>query len=639
MLCCLVLVLLAVNGRYVHQADIRVREASLFETALLAQIVHFSTSDLEKYVARSGVLKTEADRLAAEQAFQNLSETLKTWRQGDIRALSGISGQTGSQLDSIQQDSRELAPLLNDLHNTASVTRALVLLQDMERILDQIKEAVAGEAAEQTATAKQDLIFHQKIHTALIFALILAGLGWVFTLKKRNSALKKARGATLEQLARLTGRLDCDRVTGLGNYRVFTDRVTQASNALTAGQTLSVFCVDLETALLTSGNFDLRGENAVLASTAEMLRNSIELLEGTTCLARSRGKGFLIMTVTDDAPGLSAQEIAHRILALFLRPLSTGKGTFLITPAIGYAETRTSEQDPAELICNGELAAADAVANGSRHAVTFQPAMRTEVARRATVENALAQAIETNECLPYFQPQFNLKTGRIHGVEALARWYHSDLGWISPSEFIPIAEKTGDIVSLGWKILETSCAEVQLLPNALTLSVNLSVAQFHNDDIVAMLEDCLQRTGLPATRLKLEITGTGDLQHIQDVLTELRALGVRISLDNFGFGNSPLCCLTDFQWDEIKIDRSFSGRAVSDPKSRHILKLVLDVAETLGSEVLVEGIETVEQRDVLVDLGCVNGQGYLFGGPMAIDDVTTLFFPQHSQHCRAETSA
>jgi EAL domain-containing protein (putative c-di-GMP-specific phosphodiesterase class I) len=254
--------------------------------------------------------------------------------------------------------------------------------------------------------------------------------------------------------------------------------------------------------------------------------------------------------------------------------------------------------------------------------------------RRRTVEQALAQAIETNECLPHFQPQFNLMTGRIFGLEALARWYHSELGWISPSEFIPIAECNGDIVSLGWKILETSCSEIQQLPADLSVSVNLSVAQILSDDVVAMLEECLSRTGLPATRLKLEVTETtlmNDLRRIRSTLSELRALGIGISLDDFGVGYSALSYLTDFHWDEIKIDRSFAIKTVKDKKQREILKMVLGIAETMGSQVLIEGIETVEQRDVLVDIGCTVGQGYLFGGPMAIDDIMTLFFPEHGK--------
>lgn len=340
------------------------------------------------------------------------------------------------------------------------------------------------------------------------------------------------------------------------------------------------------------------------------------------------------MAVSDREIGQSAAVVAERIHDIFLRPVQTPLGTFLISPAIGYADSLTSDGEPPDIIANAGLAVANADECGHRQVIAYVPSMRAVVERKAIVETALARAIEADECLPHFQPQFNLKTGRIFGVEALARWYHSELGWISPSEFIPIAEGNGDIVSLGWKILETSCSEVQLLPTELSLSVNLSVAQILSDDVVGMMDECLSRTGLPASRLKLEVTEStlmSDLKRIQATLSDLRALGVGISLDDFGIGYSALSYLTDFHWDEIKIDRSFAIKAVKDRKMRDILKMVLGIAETMGSTVIIEGIETVEQRDVLVDLGCTNGQGYLFGGPMAIDDITTLFFNDEGQ--------
>jgi len=446
--------------------------------------------------------------------------------------------------------------------------------------------------------------------------------------------LERAAADSATHAAELTHQLCHDRTTGLINHRVFEAKVRAAWTERAEKQTLSVLCVDLETRLPAPNKLSQTTEEALLAATADLLRHVVDRWEGLNCLARSAGKGFLLMTVADPEFGLSAPVIANRIHDVFLRPVATPCGSFLISPAIGYAIAKTSDRDPAVTIGNANLAVANVVNDSRCRVVTFEPAMRAELERQSMVESALAQAVEANECLPHFQPQFNLQTGRILGVEALARWYHTELGWISPSEFIPIAEGNGDIVALGWNILETACSQVQLLPADLTVSVNLSVAQILSDDVVAMMDECLARTGLPASRLKLEVTETtmmSDLRRIQSTLSEIRALGVSISLDDFGVGYSALSYLTDFHWDEIKIDRSFASKAIRDPKVRGILKLVLEIAETMGSEVLIEGIETVEQRDVFVDLGCLHGQGYLFGGPMAIDDITTLFFNEQGQ--------
>jgi len=631
-LCCLLAIFLGLNGLYLFQLEAEVREKRRFETAVLADALRFNTSNLERLVARSAALNSQDDRTAAKRAYGHLTAALKTWKDTDLGTVGSQTPLNRTRLEGVLQEGLELAPLMDRLDDPASTDHVLLTLQDMETALQQVNEAAGEAAAAQLEISQNVLLFHQRLQSGLLLVLIAGGLAWIFSLQRRNAALKRDNGATARKLEGLARRLDYDGATGLMNNKIFTHKVSEAIQSLSKGQTVSVYCIGLETRLPTTGSFDQGAEDVIFAAIADLLRHAMDSLGGKGCLARSGGKGFYVMAVTGEDFGLAISDISNRIHALFLRPVATEKGAFLISPAIGQADTQSVDQDAGDLIRNAELAVADALANGRRRVVAFQPAMRAEIERREIVESALARAIEANECLPHFQPQFNLKTGRVFGVEALARWYHSELGWISPSEFIPIAESNGDIVSLGWKILETACNEVQLLPADLTLSVNLSVAQILSDDVVAMLDECLERTGLPATRLKLEVTEAtmmSDLKRIQATLTELRSRGIRISLDDFGVGYSALAYLTEFHWDEIKIDRSFASKAVKDRKLREVLKLVLGIAETMGSEVLIEGIETVEQRDVLVELGCKNGQGYLFGGPMAIDDITTLFFPGH----------
>ncbi|MFC6656443.1 putative bifunctional diguanylate cyclase/phosphodiesterase [Roseibium salinum] len=584
-------------------------------------------------MARYGALSEPEDKSAAKRAYHSLLTSLEAWRATDYGALAKTSGPDRVKLTGALKEIRSLETVLDDLKGPGSVDQALGTLQSVGGSLGQVGATVAARAATQSESARQTLLLHQKIQAGLTLALLFIVLAWIWYLLRRNADLKRENQAEQERGERLARRLDHDGVTGLINHRIFAERVCAARRDLTRNQTLSVFCVDLESRLPTTVNFDQRAEDAVLAGAADLLRHAVDPLDTRGCLARAGGKGFLILTVSDEELGLTTADIADRIRAPFLRPIATEHGSFVITPAIGHADAHDADREPTDVIRNAELAACNAVTNGRRRVVAYQTVMRAEIERRAVVEGALARAVETNECLPHFQPQFNLESGRVFGVEALARWYHAELGWISPSEFIPIAEGNGDIVPLGWKIMETSCNEVQLLPVELTLSVNLSVAQILSDDVVGMLEECLARTGFPARRLKLEVTEStmmNDLKRIQETLSQLRALGIGISLDDFGVGYSALSYLTDFHWDEIKIDRSFAAKAVRDRKQRDVLKLVLGIAETMGSRVLVEGIETIEQRDALVEIGCKNGQGYLFGGPMAIDDITTLFFAEHS---------
>lgn len=632
--CAGIALLIGINFLLLLQAQTEMHEASERELAVIADAQQFSTIETETLVARFAALQIQSDALAAAKTYSELLTKLGTWPDQTYSNVVGRSDYIDEKIEHIRKSSLRVLPYLDNLSDKTATSNALIILQGMNSAMEQINKMVLQEAVRQSEATRAVFQFHQLLQAGLVLGFAVSGVAWIGLANARSTAYRIEAETSAQRVEDLARKLSHDATTGLINHQVFLERVRAAGANLSEGQTLSVLSIDLESRLPARNKFSQATDDALLAATADLLRHAVDRLEASTCLGRSAGKGFLLMCLCEAEIGLPATEIAGRIHDLFLRPVATPLGSFQISPAIGCADSRTFERDPADIVRNATLAVANAVDQGRRRVTVFEPAMQAEQERRTIVESALSGAIAANECLPHFQPQFNLTTGRIFGVEALARWYHSELGWISPSEFIPIAENNGDIVSLGWRILETSCSEVQLLPADLSLSVNLSVAQILSDDVVAMMDECLGRTGLPAKRLKLEVTEAtlmSDLKRIQSTLTELRALGVSISLDDFGVGYSALSYLTDFHWDEIKIDGSFAGKAVKDEKLRDVLKLVLGIAETMGSSVLIEGIETVEQRDVLVDLGCRNGQGYLFGGPMAIDDITTLFFNAHGQ--------
>lgn len=633
-LCAGFALLIGVNFLFLFQAQTEMLRSSELEMAVMSDAQRISTTETETLIARFAALQIQSDAAAATRTYGELLKSLGAWPNSSYSEIVGQSDYIDEKIANIRASSQRVLPFLDNLSDQTATSNALIILQGINISLQQISQMVLQEAVRQSEAARTAFQFHQFLLGGLVIAFVLSGLAWIGLLSIRTSAFRKLAATSDKRAEDLAQKLSHDATTGLINHRVFLERVRDVGSNLSADQILSILSIDLETRLPAHTKFSHATEEALLASTADLLRHAADRLDAPTCLARSSGKGFLLMCVSEQDVGLTAADIASRIHDIFLRPVPTSLGSFQISPAIGCADSMTMDRDPTDIVHNANLAVANAVDHGRRRVTVFEPTMQAELERRTIVENALSAAVDENECLPHFQPQFNLTTGRIFGVEALARWYHAELGWISPSEFIPIAENNGDIVSLGWKILETSCSEVQLLPSDLSLSVNLSVAQILSDDVVAMMDECLGRTGLPARRLKLEVTEAtlmNDLKRIQATLTELRALGVRISLDDFGIGYSALSYLTDFHWDEIKIDGSFAGKAVKDHKQRDVLKLVLGIAETMGSSVLIEGIETVEQRDVLVDLGCKNGQGYLFGGPMAIDDITTLFFNAQGQ--------
>jgi EAL domain-containing protein (putative c-di-GMP-specific phosphodiesterase class I) len=259
--------------------------------------------------------------------------------------------------------------------------------------------------------------------------------------------------------------------------------------------------------------------------------------------------------------------------------------------------------------------------------LAFDPAMLVDFKRRLRLEADLGAAIAEGEIKPHYQPKVDLDTSRLIGLEALARWRHPELGWISPGEFIPIAEGSGAIVQIGRMMLEAACRDAATLPGNVSVSVNLSVIQILKDDIVRVVSDVLKVNALAPERLTLEITESvmmTDPEKVLGALKQLKMLGVCISLDDFGTGYSALCYLTRFNWDELKIDRSFIQGALCDPMNLAIIKTIKILAQDMNAKLTIEGVETQEQHELLRRIGCDTVQGYLFGPPVPLNELQSM---------------
>ncbi len=226
------------------------------------------------------------------------------------------------------------------------------------------------------------------------------------------------------------------------------------------------------------------------------------------------------------------------------------------------------------------------------------------------------------QIVPYFQPQLDLLTGDIVGVEALARWHHPTRGIVSPANFIPVAEMSGQILELGRSILHQACSALTCLPAAIDLSVNVSAAQLFQDDFPEYVSAVLLETELPPQRLRLEITETAllsDAGKARWAIEQLQSLGVSISLDDFGTGYASLSYLREFGFNELKIDRSFVANMQDDQRSRALVQTMIDLGARLNLMVVPEGIETKEQAALLREMGCERGQGYFLGRPVPLN--------------------
>ena len=293
----------------------------------------------------------------------------------------------------------------------------------------------------------------------------------------------------------------------------------------------------------------------------------------------------------------------------------------------------TGYDQPEDLLRDASTAMYRTKALGKARCEVFDPTMRDRAVARLRLENDLRRAVESDEFQILYQPIVSLETGKISGFEGLVRWNHPDRGLVSPAEFVPLAEETGLIVPIDRWMLHEGCQQMRRwnvrfpLDLPLSISINLSCKQFMQPDLIDIINQVLQETGLEGRNLRLEITETmlmENMDYVARVLTKLKRLNVQLAIDDFGTGYSSLCYLHRLPIDTLKIDRSFVGRMGLDEGSTEIVRTIRTLAHNLGMKVIAEGVETAEQRDKLKALACEYGQGYFFSKPVNTEAAEAL---------------
>jgi len=342
-------------------------------------------------------------------------------------------------------------------------------------------------------------------------------------------------------------------------------------------------------------------------------------------VARLGGDEFAILCedLTDEAEAVA---IGERIRQSAAVPLFIGGQEYFVTVSTGIALVDGPDARPADLLRDANSAMSQAKDAGRARSVVFAESMRTKAVRRLDTEVALRRAINEGELRVHYQPIVSLTSGRTEAVEALVRWEHPTEGLIFPDQFIAIAEETGLIVPLGEWVLGEACRQVHVWHtdypelSYLTVSVNLSGRQIAQSDLVSVVANVLADTGLPASRLVLEITESvlmGDAEGSIAVLRSLKNLGLGLSIDDFGTGYSSLSYLKKFPVDVLKIDKSFVDGLGTEGEDSAIVRATVTLAHSLGLETVAEGTETPTQLLALSALGCDKAQGYLFSRPQS----------------------
>ena len=427
----------------------------------------------------------------------------------------------------------------------------------------------------------------------------------------------------LERTAEIERLAHFDTLTDLPNRLLFGDRLTQAlKHARRENQMLGTLLLRVDRFKNIHDTLGHTVSDRLLRDVAERISSSIS--EGGT-LSRFEGEEFALL-LTDVKASEKVLKALRDVGELLKPPFVLDDQELFVTASIGVSLFPTDGQSPQELLKNAGVALDRAKNLGGNNYQFYRSDMNARALERLTLEADLRRAVENEELVLHYQPQIDFSTQQIVGAEALIRWQHSKLGLLPPLEFIPMAEDTGLILTIGDWVLRTACNQVALWEQAglgnLRVAVNVSARQFQQKNFLERVAQIVGETAISPSSLELEITETSIMPNAAQVvvlLSELKHMGVRIAIDDFGIGYSSLGYLKRLPIDRLKIDRTFVNDATSDPDDAAIVMAIITLAHNLRLKVMAEGVETEEQLRFLQSLKCDEGQGFLFGKPMPAD--------------------
>jgi diguanylate cyclase (GGDEF)-like protein len=570
--------------------------------------------DLLLHEESSLLWRALADRSAPVQVARQLGRARTRERAIlDGRGLAGPTRQRlGAKIDRYHEVlDRELGLLA--VNRTAD---ALALeRRGTDPLFDELSRDIATQTAAATVHGRQA---KQVADLTLGVALLLAAsvIGLLFRRSERAGAElleqeRRAHRQSQRSQALIKHQAQHDALTNLPNRTLFGERVARA---LARGRPAVLF-VDLDDFKRVNDSLGHTAGDTLLVTVADRLR---ACLRPDDTAARLGGDEFAVLLETADADG--AALVAQRIITHLAEPFDLDGTTVLVRASIGIALAETGRRD-ADLLRDADVAMYAAKAAGKGRYGFFEASMHERVRDRLQVESELRLALESNQLTVLYQPIVALADGDVVAVEALVRWQHPTRGLLGPGAFLTVAEETGLILPLGRMVLRQACQQATALSEAagrpIRMSVNVAAQQLADDSLVADVAAALHDAGLVPGRLTLEFVESAVMQESESVartVDALRRVGVGLALDDFGTGFSSLSHLQRFPITQLKIDRSFVGRIGAGEST--MVDVVLQIAHTLGLELVAEGVESAAQEDRLRALGCQLAQGYHFDGPL-----------------------
>lgn len=606
------------HARVVQDSADAVSRSMRFDVSWIGAHGRIEAAQLEVHLARYAALRQPADAASAELYYQILLGRLDSWDVGGYKEFLDSSPTSRETFDRLRLLVESFETEFSDLSKVESLPEVLEAWRPVGPAIDEIGAEATTSAVSKAAEIRETLTERQAVQNYLVMTLLGSGLLLLVLLLLQNRSLRRAHADARQAADNFAYVARHDPLTGLPNRNAFA---TYHEAEVQTGRLLAAVALDLDGFKLVNDTWGHVFGDKLLVQVAQRLEAAVRHKPGAL-VARLGGDEFVVLTHPRQAR--EAQAFAEKVLAEVTRPYDIDGSKVTIGATAGLALADRNRWDAMTLMADADLAQNEAKSNSKGSVGLYNAKLRQGVERRMRLENALRDAIGRGEIVPNYQVQVDLHTGGVVGVEALARWQHPEHGSVSPAEFIPIAEASGQIAQIGQYMIEQACRDAMLLPDDIQVAVNLSVIQIMQGQVVETVAKALLASGLPANRLKLEVTESVLMvnpKRVIEVLGALRARGVAIALDDFGTGFSSLSYLSTFRWDELKIDRSFLKNLDEDPLGLAIIQAILVLAKELDAKVIVEGIESRKQVQLLEQTGCHVGQGFLFGRPAPIDAV------------------
>ncbi|NES83585.1 MAG: EAL domain-containing protein [Moorea sp. SIO2B7] len=495
----------------------------------------------------------------------------------------------------------------------------VIFLSALDDVLDKVKAFEVGGADYITKPFQIEEVF-ARVHNQLELQMAKAEICQLNAqleqrVKNRTQELKAAN----EQLKYMALH---DSLMGLPNRSLFMKRMEEAINRTkdNPDYNFAVLFLDCDRFKIVNDSLGHMVGDELLIAVAYRINQA---LSPDDILARFGGDEFMVL-LEGIEQSKDATYIAQKIIDNLKVPFHLKAQDIFINVSIGIVLGTTDYDQPEYILRNADIAMYQAKSLGKARYMVFNVQMHKVAQKRLQLETDLQQAVKRQEFFLNYQPIRSLITGRIVGFEALVRWHHPTKGFISPGEFIPVAEETGLIIPIGLWVLREACQQILVFQNKaqqkdLKINVNLSVKQFSQPNLIEKIDDIIGETGINSQHLKLEITESAIMDNAESatiILEELRKRKIQLSIDDFGTGYSSLSYLHRFPVDTLKIDRSFISRLDENDENLEIVQAIITIAHNLGMSVTAEGIETGQQLAQLRALGCEFAQGYFFSKPL-----------------------